>query len=34
MTGKVVKKIEPQVTGHVAISPANYYAPCSRGSRV
>jgi penicillin-binding protein 2 len=25
-TGKVVKKLEPQVTGHVAISPANYAA--------
>ena len=26
VTGKVVKKIAPQVTGHVAISPANYQA--------
>ena len=26
ITGKVVKKIEPKVTGHVAISPANYSA--------
>ncbi len=25
-TGKVVKKIDPKVTGHVAISPANYSA--------
>ena len=25
-TGKVVKKLEPQVTGHVTISPANYSA--------
>ncbi len=25
-SGKVVKKIEPKVTGHVAISPANYSA--------
>jgi penicillin-binding protein 2 len=25
-TGKVIKKLEPQVTGHVAISPANYSA--------
>ena len=26
LTGKVVKKLAPQVTGHVAISPANYSA--------
>jgi penicillin-binding protein 2 len=26
MTGKVVQKIEPKVTGHVAISPTNYSA--------
>ncbi len=26
LTGKVVKKITPQVTGHVTISPANYSA--------
>ena len=26
LTGKVVKKIAPQVTGHVTISPANYSA--------
>ena len=26
LTGKVVKKLVPQVTGHVAISPANYSA--------
>ena len=26
VTGKVVKKLTPQVTGHVAISPANYAA--------
>jgi len=26
VTGKVVKKIAPQVTGHVSISPANYSA--------
>ena len=26
LTGKVIKKIEPQVTGKVAISPANYSA--------
>jgi penicillin-binding protein 2 len=26
LTGKVVKKITPQVTGHVAISPVNYSA--------
>jgi penicillin-binding protein 2 len=26
MTGKVVKKLAPQVTGHVPISPANYSA--------
>jgi penicillin-binding protein 2 len=25
-TGKVIKKIDPQVTGHVTISPANYSA--------
>jgi penicillin-binding protein 2 len=25
-TGKVVKKVDPKVTGHVAISPANYNA--------
>ena len=26
MTGKVVQKVEPKVTGHVAISPTNYSA--------
>ncbi len=26
MTGKVIKKVEPQVTGHVAISPSTYNA--------
>jgi penicillin-binding protein 2 len=26
ITGKIVKKFEPQVTGHVAISPTNYAA--------
>jgi penicillin-binding protein 2 len=26
LTGKVIKKLEPQVTGHVAISPTNYQA--------
>src|SRR4029077_7451692 len=26
VTGKVVKKIEPQVTGHVPIAPGNYNA--------
>ena len=26
LTGKVVKKIEPKVTGHVALSPTNYSA--------
>ncbi len=26
MTGKIVKKLTPQVTGHVAISPTNYAA--------
>ena len=33
MTGKVVKKLAPQVTGHVAISPTNYSAilPGARG---
>ena len=26
LTGKVVKKLEPQITGHVTISPTNYQA--------
>jgi penicillin-binding protein 2 len=29
LTGKVVKKLAPQVTGHVTISPANYAAMLS-----
>ena len=33
LTGKVIKKLQPQVTGKVAISPGRTTAPCWLGSR-